>query len=390
MKKSFDITLVGGGLVGMTLARALKDTPYQIALIEAFVPEFHPQAVKDMRSLALSYASQLLYKKIKLWPEIEPFATPIEKIHVSQEKSFGKVLLDSKALNLEAFGHVVPIPLLYQHLHQSLLQQQNLTLIRPAKLNNIFCENEQSPWKLCLETQNANFQEIHSTLLIAADGDHSFVREFLKLPVSKKSYHQTALVSIVKISKPHYNTAYERFTPDGVLALMPREDNHMAVIWTVHDDKVESTQQNFLAKTQQSIGYKLGQLTELGTIQSYPLSFLHADQQALPGVIILGNAAHVLHPVAAQGLNLGLRDVSDLSALISKTQDLSSPDFIQTYLDKRKKDQHSSERFTSHLVSLFDSNNPVLKSFRGIGLGVFDKLPKTLKRLFCLRRMGVM
>jgi len=383
--QKFDITIVGGGLVGTMLAIALKNTSFRVALIEAHVPEFHPQAVRDTRSLALSYASKKLIQNLGFWPEIEQFSTPIKKIHVSEEKKFSKVILEANELNCDDFGHVIPIPLLYQTLQNHLIDNSQLTAIRPAKLTAIDYESENKIWNLTLDSLPHSIQ---TTLLIAADGDHSFIRETLKLPTSKLDYHQTAVVSTAKISEPHDNTAYERFTKEGVLAVMPREDQHVAIIWTTENSNVENIKTHFLSKTQFSMGYKLGKFSEVGTIQTYPLKFLHAEKQTQPGLILLGNAAHVLHPIAAQGLNLSLRDVSALSDLLTQYPDLQDPLFYFAYEKKREADQKSSENFTKDLIRIFGSHNPFIALFRSVGMLAFDMIPAA-KRIFCLRRMGV-
>jgi 2-octaprenyl-6-methoxyphenol hydroxylase len=383
--QKFDITIVGGGLIGTTLAIALKNTPFRVALVEAFVPEFHPQAVQDMRSIALSYASKILFKKLDIWSEIEQFSTPIEKIHISEENKFSKATLDSKELNVDIFGHVIPIPLLYQTLQNHLSNIPNLTLIRPAKSTQLNYDENNTSWNLTLENHSSPIQ---TKLVIAADGENSFIRQYLNLPVSKIDYQETALVSTAKISEPHYNTAYERFTKKGVLAVMPRENQHAAIIWTTNTANSEQLKNDFLSKTQLSMGYKCGKFSELSTIQTYPLKFLHAEKQTQPGLILLGNAAHVLHPVAAQGLNLGLRDVSTLLELLSQEADVENPMLYRAYEKKRENDQRASENFSRDLIKIFGSKNPVISALRSAGLGTFDLIP-TAKRMFCLRRMGV-
>jgi 2-octaprenyl-6-methoxyphenol hydroxylase len=380
---SFDITIVGGGLVGTLLAIALKDSPWRIALIEAYVPAQHSQAAEDMRSIALSENSCRLLEKYHLWQDIQNFATPIEKIHVSEQKRFGKTVLDAKELELPPFAHVVPIPCLYQALQKKLAAVKNMTIMRPACLTDIQ-KNAVPPFLWDLEVNN---QKISTQLLIAADGERSFIRDTLKLPVEKTEYHQTAVVTTARISRPHENMAYERFTPLGVLALLPLQDQRVAVIWTVGDDNKEKISQHILLETQTAIGYRLGKFSQFGRIQHHSLKELHTDIQTQPGLFLIGNAAHVLHPVAAQGFNLSVRDVSALIELLLSTSDLNDPYLSENYMKMRRKDQQDTENFTDKLVKLFTPQFLPVSLMRSLGLLAFDLIPPA-KRMFCLKRMG--
>jgi 2-octaprenyl-6-methoxyphenol hydroxylase len=372
--KSYDITIVGGGLIGTILAIALKNTKWRIALVEAFTPSSHQQAEKDMRSLALSYDSKEFLSQLNLWNDIQSKATPIQKIHVSEEKRFGKTILDSEKLNLNTFGYVIPIPYLYQSLQNHL---ENIAIYRPATVTEIkkdLDQNNNQKWHLKI-----NDELIETNLLIAADGDKSFIRETLNIPIEKIDYHQSAIVSSASISKPHENTAYQRFTKEGVLAIMPREDNRVGIIWSTENIDIKN---NLLEKTQSTMGYRLGKFSDLGEIQTYPLKFLHATTQVKDNVALLGNAAHVVHPIAAQGLNLGLRDIKLLSELLKNSLDISS------YESLREQDQASTENFTNNLLKFTKFKSFPFSLLRSLGLLTFDLIPSA-KRNFCLKRMGL-
>jgi 2-octaprenyl-6-methoxyphenol hydroxylase len=383
----YDIVIVGGGLVGTLFAIALRDSPWRVALIEAYLPAQHQQATEDMRSIALSEASQKIFESLGLWQNIASHATTIEKIHVSEQKRFGKALLDAKALGLPPFGYVIPIPFLYQTLQESLEKhQEKLTVYRPAVVKDI--SKKDNHWQLEIDDQK-NHQHIQTTLVIAADGDRSFIRQSLHLPIADKTvYQQTAIVTSVLASKSHQNTAYERFTPRGTIAILPLQKNRVAIIWTVPDKYVEQLSENLLVETQAAIGYRLGKFSDIGKIQRYPLKEMHADVQTLPGLFLLGNAAHVLHPIAAQGLNLSLRDAAVLAELLQQTSDLCCPTLSETYIKTRAPDQQQTERFTDHLVKLFTPQFLPLSLLRSLGLLAFDLIPPA-KRAFCLKRMGV-
>ncbi len=408
--KAYDIVIVGGGLVGTTLAIALKNSPWHVALVEAYIPQQHQQATEDMRSIALSYASQKILEKLQLWKPIENSSTSIEKIHISEEKRFGKTVLDSKALGLKPFAHVTPIPNLYQTLQDSLEssnQKSNIHLIRPATVSHIehrhsresgnlknmartldsrFRGND-GKWELDINS-DGSIQKIQSTLLIAADGDRSFIREALNLPTEKIDYHQTAIVTTALTSLGHNNIAYERFTSKGVLAILPLQNHRVAAIWTTDNQYSEDIQNNLLDKIQQTIGYRLGKFSNLGKIQTYPLKELHAETQTIPGLFLLGNAAHVLHPIAAQGLNLSLRDVDVLAKLLQTATDLNNPEISENYLKLRNPDQQQTEKFTDRLLKLFTPQFLPISILRSLGLLAFDLMP-AVKRDFCLKRMGL-
>lgn len=397
--KSYDIVIVGGGLVGTTLAISLQYSPWRVALIEAYLPKQHQQATEDMRSLALTDTSQKILDTLQIWQNIAALATPIKKIHVSEAKRFGKTVLDSQELGLRDFGYVIPIPYLYQALQKELERTDmpgddkknnthRIELIRPATVKLI--ERKDNFWELDVHSDigaQSIIEKIQTTLVIAADGDRSFIRESLYLPIEKTDYHQTAIVTTALTSLGHNNTAYERFTSKGVLATLPLQKNRVAVIWTVPDEQAENIKNNLLAETQSAMGYRLGKFSDLGNIQTYPLKEIQAETQTLPGLFLLGNAAHVLHPIAAQGLNLSLRDAVILGSLLQKKSDLNNPEISKIYLDTRKADQEQTEQFTDRLVKLFTPQFLPISILRSLGLLAFDLFPSA-KRKFCLKRMG--
>jgi len=378
----FDILIVGGGLVGTTLAIALKNSHFKIGLVEAFVPPEHSQATQDMRSIALNYQSRKIFEKLAIWPDIEKFSTSIKKIHISEKGTFGHALLDatdlSSDLETESFGSVVPIPYLYNSLQKHL---ENIELLRPAKLSNLI--QHQDYWECAI-----NNKTYKTKFLIAADGDKSFIREFLKLPTEKMDFHQTAIVTTLLASKPHNNTAYERFTGLGILALLPLQHNRLACIWTCDNSNIANIKSNVVKITQDAIGHRLGLLSDPGNIQTYPIHEITAKMQTLPRFILLGNSAHVLHPVAAQGLNLSLRDVEGLAKILLDTQDLSDPNIEIRYETSRKTDQNTTLKITNGIVKLFSSKIFPMKHLRSTGLFVFN-LITPLKNKFCEKTMGL-
>ncbi|MDX2164748.1 MAG: FAD-dependent monooxygenase [Gammaproteobacteria bacterium] len=378
----FDILIIGGGLVGTTLAISLKNSAFKIGLVEAFIPPEHSQSTQDMRSIALNYQSRKIFEKLNIWPDIEQFATPIKKIHISEKGAFGHALLEasdlSADLETDSFGSVIPIPYLYNSLQNHL---ENIELLRPAKLSNLIQHKDY--WEC--EINNKKYK---TRLLIAADGDKSFIRDFLKLPTEKTDFHQTAIVTTLLASKNHNNTAYERFTDLGILALLPLQNNRLACIWTSDNSNIDNIKNNLIQITQDAIGHRLGLLSTPGNIQTYPIHEITAKTQTLPRFILLGNSAHVLHPVAAQGLNLSLRDAECLAKILMDTKDLSDPSIETHYEKSRKTDQNTTLKITNGIVKLFSSKIFPMKHLRSTGLFVFN-LITPLKNKFCEKTMGL-
>ncbi|HEV2614421.1 MAG TPA: FAD-dependent monooxygenase [Gammaproteobacteria bacterium] len=377
----FDIAIIGGGLVGTTLAIKLKNSGFKICLVEAFDPPQHQQATEDMRSIALNYQSREIFKKLGIWDEIESLSTPIKKIHVSEKGAFGHTLLDAEELDVDSFGSVIPIVYLYTLLQKKLSECNNVELLRPAKLSSL--SQHPDHWEL-----EINQKKVATKFLIAADGDKSFIREFLKLPTEKTDFHQTALVSTLLASKDHNNTAYERFTKLGVLALLPLQNNRVACIWTCDNHNMENIKNNFVEITQEYIGHRLGKLSQPGNIQTYPIYEISAKIQTLPRFILLGNSAHVLHPVAAQGFNLSLRDADGLADILLKSKDLADANIQANYINLRKSDQDNTSKMTNMIIKVFKPQQFPLPCLRGTGLFVFN-LMTPLKNKFCERAMGL-
>lgn len=383
MKTPYDILIVGGGLVGTTLAIALKNSPWKIGLVEAQIPSFHPQATQDMRALALALSSETFLEQLAIWPFIKQQATPIEYIHVSQQGAFGSSLLKANDNNIDAFGRVISVPILFNAL-QDKLKTSNCDLLRPAQVTAI--KQIDNLWHVTV-----NDEVLTATLVIACDGSDSFIRKALNLKLHQDHYEQSAIVTNVALSKSHQNTAYERFTKTGSIALLPQQNQRATMVWVLPTDVAEKTlalnDNDFLRELQKTFGYRAGKFLNCGKKQSYPLSHSEAEKQTLPGLIFLGNSAHTMHPIAAQGLNLSLRDAKVLADLLGTTTDLNDGKLLTTYLNQREKDQQSTLSFTDNLQKLFSKQAFPLPFLRSVGLQCFDLLP-LLKRRFAKRRMG--
>lgn len=388
-EESFDIIIAGAGLVGTSLALALchLPSPPKIALVESR-PWQNQMDLKKGRHLALNYASQQFFSSLGLWSELEAFANPICTVHVSEKNRFGMLRFKAEELNLPALGYLIPEPALVHVLEKTAQTKTNLTWFRPADV--IHFEHHPDHSTLHIK-QDELIHTLSARLLIAADGVHSFLRDALSISVSTESYDQAALVTQVQVSHPEAHTAFERFTSAGTLALMPRKDSSYGVIITASHEQVESWKaledEAFLAKLQDIAGYRLGRLSQLTTRQSYPLNKQIANEQSKPGVILLGNAAHTFHPIAAQGLNLSLQDMSGLIKLI-ETHGLHSIDSLcQCYEKSRIKEQEKIIRMTDSIVTLFTHPSFFVRQSRHLILSLMAYTP--LKKWMAYRSCGI-
>lgn len=387
MQKCYDITIIGGGLVGCALAIALRSSKWRVALIEANTPPaLLNQSHHDMRSLALAYASQTILEKLNLWHNFAHSATPIKRIHISQQKHFGTTLLDAEKLGLSHFGQVIPLPLLFHELQQQLQEVNNLTLFRPAKVTAL--TSSETGWQLHID----DVGKIQSSLVIVADGDKSHIRQLLKLKTTVTNYKQTAIATNAAISLPHQHTAYERFTAQGSMAILPLMNQRAGLVCITDHDNAEQLQTfsdtEFLSYTQRVFGYRLGKFSDLGKRQYHKLQEVIATEQMLPGLLLLGNAAHTLHPIAAQGFNLGLRDINDLAQILCEITDINDKTILDSYLKQRQRDQHNTANFSNQLVNIFKPKIFPFSTARSLALQLFDFLPPA-QLAFCLRRMGL-
>jgi 2-octaprenyl-6-methoxyphenol hydroxylase len=389
----YDIIIVGGGLVGASLAASLCETSLKIAIIEAapWFTDKRPPSYDD-RTIALNHASHQIFRGLGLWDKIALIATPIKHIHISDQGHFGFAHLDSKDLRADALGYVVSA----RHLGESLkeiLAGSSIDIIAPAKFLNI---NQSDDLLKIGITHNKQPRTLQTRLLVAADGGNSKVRQYLGIKNHIIDYGQTAIIGNVTLEYPHKNTAFERFTPSGPLALLPLQKNDCALVWTVASDKTDEVlaldAQTFLKKLQQQFGWRLGQFMQIGQRHSYPLQLSRIQEHIRHRVVIIGNAAHTLHPIAGQGFNLGLRDVASLSEVIVESlkagEDVGSEMTLQAYVARQEPDQEQITNITNMLVQVFSNNFPPLVIARNLGLLAADVLPP-IKKLFVRRMAGL-
>lgn len=306
---SSDVLIVGGGLVGTSLAIALSRAGVRATLVETRAAGASLADPARERYLALSRASVNALKALDVWSALAPHVSPIQAVHVSRRGGFGRVLLQAGDYDVDRFGVVTPASRLGQALEAALQRCGNLARLSPATLQSFECGVDEVK---ALIDQAGSEQPVHASLIVGADGVDSFVRTHAGLPVEREDYGQDALVLSVGLSREHRGVAYERFTDDGAMALLPLPERRAGLVWTLPRERAERienlSEHERIGCMQAEFGQRLGRFRAPGHLIRYPLSRSFADTTHRDRIVIIGNAAQNLHPVAAQGFNLGLRD----------------------------------------------------------------------------------
>ena len=384
------LAIVGGGLVGASLALALqqgaKARGWNIALIEPFEPGSEYQPSYDARSTALSYGTRLIYQRLGVWERIAERAEPITHIHVSDRGRAGATRLDASDQQVPALGYVVENAWIGHCLWQA-LDDEVVTRHCPAEVEQM--QAVAAGYRLTLTTG----QVLDCDLAVLADGGRSALREQLGIAIKTTPYDQSALIANVTPGKPHGGQAFERFTDDGPMALLPLQDNRCALVWTRPEEGAARLaalpEAAFLDELQQAFGYRLGGFQQVGARHLYPLMLIEAEEQVRSGLVVLGNAAHSLHPIAGQGYNLSLRDTEALAAaLLSSSAKLGDIGVLQAYHRQQRTDQWLTVGFSDRLTRLFAGSALLSVAGRNLGLLGLDLLPPA-KAWFARQAMGL-
>lgn len=398
-KRDYDILIIGAGMVGTSLALALSHLPLRIAIIEktSFNLDITPNL--DSKPIALNYASSRILKNLIPWADLSAYANPIEQVHISEAGCFAAARIKAKAMGVAALGYVMPADLLGCVFTKALMplakgsKSLRLDLFNPAQCQALL--RKEQAWEVHITTATGELQTISARLVVAADGSDSIVRQLLGIKVQAQSEGQMALVTTLKLARHHHHTAYQRFTLQGVMAALPLLGNQVGFVCTAPQHQIKERQSlsksEFLAWVQSLFAYRLGQFLESGPLRSYPIKSFIAEPQAQAGLILLGNAAHTLSPIAAQGLNLALQDMAELADRIAKAfvakKDLADPAISQAYLAARLPVQKQLIGLTENLGRLFQEKFRPLTLIRNSGLLAFD-LVSPLKQNISRRLMG--
>ncbi|NNH87856.1 2-octaprenyl-6-methoxyphenyl hydroxylase [Acinetobacter terrae] len=384
-----EVIIVGGGMVGLSLALMLAKANIAVQLLEAIkYPNYDDANLApyhssfDARNSALSRRSVQIYQELGLWNALQEHATPILEVHITEQGSFGKARLKAEQEKVESFGQVIENAWLGRVLLTEVRKQPLIELIDGVQVTSLTQDADQAHIEAVRGEESLSLQ---SKLVIAADGRDSFCRKALGIGADEHDYDQVAIVTTVQTSKPHNHVGFERFSPLGPLALLPLPGEYRrSVVWPVKKGTEaewlgEENDQHFLDALQETYGDRAGKFQKTGRRFSFPLSQVLAEKQAIGRVVLMGNAAHTIHPVAGQGFNLCMRDayvlVRSLTEQLSKSKDIGEPSMLLAYEQARLTDQQRVIKFCDTVVRGFSNQNPVLKLIRNTGLLAFDMIP---------------
>jgi 2-octaprenyl-6-methoxyphenol hydroxylase len=394
MHPDYDVLIIGGGLVGASLACALGPSGLKTAVVEA-VPFGAPaQPSYDDRTVALALGSQRILSAMGVWPMLDARGVnPIERIHISDRGHLGMARLTAAHAGTTALGYVVENRVLGAALQQAVSQSPRVDLLCPASLQALDFAGDLVTATL---EQAGKQMRVQARLVVAADGTRSSARELAGIDVREVDYAQTAVVSNVTPERAHENTAFERFTDTGPLALLPMREGRCAVVWSMRPTDVDAVlaldDDEFLARLQSRFGQRLGRLRQPGKRIAYPLRLLRAREHVRPRLTVIGNAAHTVHPVAGQGFNLGLRDVATLAEVLTDAAragtDIGALTVLDTYDRWRRRDTAAVSTFTGGMIRIFSNDFGPLAAARGLGLLAVDMLPP-VKQALLRRTMGL-
>jgi 2-octaprenyl-6-methoxyphenol hydroxylase len=381
---SFDIAVIGGGMVGASLALALAAAGRRIVLIEGVSPDAATHASFDERTTALGNASRRIFEALEVWDSLADQCGVIRAIHVSDAGRLAFARLAAQEQGIEAFGFVLPNRVLGNALWERIRRDARISVRMPAKVESVHTDATGVTLTLA-DPGDGMERTLRAQLAVAADGAHSAVRRDAGITASEADYGQVAIVANVAADAPHDGTAYERFTPGGPLALVPLRDGSYTVIWARTADLAAATlaasETQFLQLLQQHFGWRVGRFVRAGRRASYPLKLTRADAAVAPRTVLIGNAAQSLHPVAGQGFNLALRDVAALAELVASEGDPGAPELLARFAQGRALDRRGVTRFTDGLIRMFGDARLPVRLARDAGLLLFDLLPPAKRAL---------
>jgi len=389
MVMAVDVAIIGGGMVGASLALAMSGSGLRTLLVETTLPESAAQPSFDERSTALGNASRRIFQQLGVWERIATEAAAIRAIHVSDAGRFGAARLIAHEQGIEAFGYVVPNRTLGAALWDKLRHAADVELRVPARPDGLHADENEVRFSL---PGSRGTERITARLVVAADGAQSSVREMADIRTVIEDYAQIAVVTNVVTDVRHSGTAFERFTQTGPLAVLPRYDGSYGVIWSCDPARAAAVmafdEPTFLRELQSRFGWRAGRFISAGRRMAYPLKLTRAAESIANRTVLIGNAAQALHPVAGQGFNLGLRDAAMLAEILTEARrerdgdaDVGASELLQRFAAWRSGDREGVVRFTDGLVRLFGDSRPGVGFLRTVGLLLFDVAPPAKRAL---------
>ncbi|EGU34808.1 2-octaprenyl-6-methoxyphenol hydroxylase [Vibrio sp. N418] len=393
MMQSVDIAIVGGGMVGLAFAAAMKDSDLRIALIESHIPDSELQELSDVRVSALSRSSESILRNLGAWQGIiDRRAAAYSAMEVWEQDSFARIEFDAKKIAQPDLGHIVENRVIQLALLEQVKKQANVTLFMPAQCQSM-AMGESEAW-LTL----ANGQSLTAKLVVGADGANSWVRRQQNIPLTHWDYGHSAIVANVWTQEPHDNVARQIFTPQGPLAFLPMGGSQMSsIVWSTDPSRAEQLvamdKEAFNKALTAEFDARLGMCEVIGERFSFPLKMRYARDFVCERVALIGDAAHTIHPLAGQGVNLGLLDAACLAQevlqLWQQGQDIGSKRNLRSYERWRKAEAAKMIAAMQGFRDLFAGDNPAKKLVRGIGMQLVGQLPgakdEILKRALGLK-----
>lgn len=376
MTDRHDVVIVGGGLVGASLAIALERQGMDVGLVEA-APAGQMPAVFDQRNLSFAAATVNALTALGVMQQLRTPAGPIRRIHISRQGDFGRVRLDAQDYGRATFGQVVVARDFGEALEARLGGLSRLTRYRPARFVG-FAPDEAGHRVLRIADAEGE-RTLHARLVVAADGTRSTVREALGIGVDEHDYGQTLFVARVRATQAPDGTAYERLGDDGPTALLPRGDRHWGVVHGVAREQAGAVaaldEAAWRARLQHAVGWRIGRLVASGERSAYPIARVVAQRLVADRAAVLGNAAQTIHPIGAQGFNLGLRDALTLAEEIARRDDPGDAASLAAYAARRREDRERTLAFSDGLARLTANPAPLLKPLRSAGLVAMEAQP---------------
>ncbi len=390
--RRYDVVIVGGGLVGASLAVALETSGLSIAVMEPRASRDQPSF--DERTVALTYLARQIYTGMGVWAQIAAHQVqPILEIHISDRGHFGMTHLRNTDVGVPALGYVVATRVLGEALHQRLRQSAAIDLFCPAEVERVQPRARDNLLTVCHRQQAVTLQ---AGLVVLADGGRSNLGAQIGVQARRTRYPQNAILCFVQTDRPHGGRAYERFTGEGPLALLPHCDHRYAVVWSTDRQQTAArmalSDTAFMQALQRAFGARAGNFSRPSARNCYPLHRSKIERPVRGRALSIGNAAHIVHPVAGQGFNLGLRDVAVLAEMLHQAaqqrQDIASPALLERYVARRRRETAMVGGFTDGLIQLFCSPRKSVQFARNIGLAGVELLPP-IKRLLLRHTLGL-
>jgi len=385
-----DVLIVGGGMVGLTLGAALAEAGVEVTILDREAPLAQEARAYDGRTSAIAWGSAEALRAIGLWQALEAEAEPILDIRVSDGPSL--LFLEYRHADVAShpLGYILENSVIRSALHAHFAALPAAKLMAPVTLKRLARERHR------VRAELADGSAVEAALAVAADGRGSRLREEAGIAVTSWSYAQCGIVATIAHERPHEGVAHERFLAPGPLAFLPMRGRRSSIVWTEHARLAPSLlaldERAFAATLERRFGDYLGRLTLAGPRSSYPLQLLHAERYVDERLVLIGDAAHAIHPIAGQGLNLGLRDVAALAEILVEAKrlglDLGEAQLLERYQRWRRFDNTLLMAATDVLNRLFSTASPLVRLVRDLGLGAVNELPP-LKRFFMRHAMGV-